>query len=253
MPYILLLSAFVAYIPKKVFNLFYKSSNYRETDIIESAWKKLKSAVVGETKADMPISSAIAEKLLLLRQTNTKMPITNYLTFIYFSMKILTICVNFVQLWILAISLRTSNIFWGWKLTRELFNGEDWRVNGFFPRVTFCDFQTRHLGQVRPHTVQCVLILNMFNEKIFLFLWFWFVFLILATFINLAWWFYRVFVTRRSIRMITDALQQTGLKDVDHDDVLEFIRRYLFYDGIVVLRLIDSNVGFISMANFKPF
>lgn len=141
------------------------------------------------------------------------MPFPNYLTLIYFSMKILTIFVNFFQLWIISIFLKTSNIFWGWNLSKKILNGEDWRINGFFPRVTFCDFQTKHLGQDRPHTVQCVLMLNMFNEKIFLILWFWFMFLIITTFINLIWWFYRVFIINRSIKMINDALEVSSQKN----------------------------------------
>lgn len=43
----------------------------------------------------------------------------------------------------------------------------------------------------QPHTVQCVLPLNLFNEKIFLFLWFWFILVTVITCSNLLFWFWR--------------------------------------------------------------
>jgi len=54
-----------------------------------------------------------------------------------------------------------------------------------FPRVTKCTFwKYGHSGTIQTHDAECVLPINILNEKIFVFLWFWFILLTVITFIN---------------------------------------------------------------------
>ena len=48
--------------------------------------------------------------------------------------------------------------FFGLNLLLNLTRGHDWHASGTFPRVTYCDFKVRVVGQPKPqpHTVQCV-------------------------------------------------------------------------------------------------
>lgn len=58
-----------------------------------------------------------------------------------------------------------------------------------FHTVVFCDFRIRMLGDhLHRHTVQCVLPINIFSEKIFTLLWFWLFILNFINFYNFAKW-----------------------------------------------------------------
>merc|ERR1719300_864022 len=55
-----------------------------------------------------------------------------------------------------------------------------------FPRVTKCTFHKYGpSGQIQRHDAQCILPINILNEKIFVFLWFWFIILAGMTAIDL--------------------------------------------------------------------
>uniref|UniRef100_A0A914QHC7 Innexin n=1 Tax=Panagrolaimus davidi TaxID=227884 RepID=A0A914QHC7_9BILA len=58
-----------------------------------------------------------------------------------------------------------------------LHSGVEWRQSGLFPRVTVCDMQILRFGAPLNYTMECVLPLNMFNEKIFMFFYFWMIIL----------------------------------------------------------------------------
>jgi len=65
----------------------------------------------------------------------------------------------------------------------------DWPLSDRFPRVTLCDVYVRQQGvNIQLHTVQCVLPINLFNEKIFLLIWYWLVLVAVATFVNILQW-----------------------------------------------------------------
>jgi hypothetical protein len=256
MPYIFVLEAIICYCPKLIFKLLYSFAEMRVTDVIQYAWQKVKDVKTknkkGEAAQPIAVDSLISKQLMDLRGIQirpTKVAFGWYLTAIYFGMKLSILSSITIQLLLLQFFIKADNPFWGFGLFSDLYYGRDWRVNGYFPRVTFCDLKTRDLGQQRPHTIQCVLMLNMFIEKIYLFLWAWFLVTFVITLINVFYWALRVFSRGSKLSMINDALVQSGINKPDSREIEIFIRHELRYDGVVLMRLIDSNFGYINMSN----
>jgi hypothetical protein len=142
--------------------------------------------------------------------------------------------------------LNTDYHLFGINVIKSLIRGDDWRRSVRFPRVTLCDFEVRTLANIHRHTVQCVLPINLFNEKIFFFIWFWFVFVFLITFLNCVQWMYRsmslanqeVFVNRKLV-----TLNCVSSSRDSQEIVRNFTSNYLRQDGIFVLRMLVKNAG----------
>ncbi|CAD5113739.1 unnamed protein product [Dimorphilus gyrociliatus] len=169
----------------------------------------------------------------------------NYLVALYMSSKILYFVNVIAQLFMLNGFLGTDYHLYGFEIIRELFYGRDWTASRRFPRVTLCDFEIRQMGNFHRHTVQCVLPINLFNEKIYIFLWFWFVFVSTATAVSFLRWlvfigmrYSRVRYIRRHLKVM-DKIQ----RDNERERKLsyKFAETYLRQDGIFVLKLVGKN------------
>ena len=86
-----------------------------------------------------------------------------------------------------------------------------------------------------------------FAEKIFIFSWLWFFCLFFVALLNLLFWAYRTLSMPSKVRMVNDALRLHNRRP-PRPKVRLFIQDFLKLDGVVVLRLIDSNAGYIHMA-----
>ncbi|VDO87447.1 unnamed protein product [Heligmosomoides polygyrus] len=125
----------------------------------------------------------------------------------------------------------------GLRVVVDALSGRQWEQSGNFPRVTFCDLEVRQLGgAVHRWTLQCVLMINMFNEKIFVFLWWWFCVLLFLSLLNLIRWVIRLsFDSQRSFITAVLVLFQESA------DAGEFCRTMLRTDGVTIVRLIEEN------------
>uniref|UniRef100_A0A915P6N7 Innexin n=1 Tax=Meloidogyne floridensis TaxID=298350 RepID=A0A915P6N7_9BILA len=82
----------------------------------------------------------------------------------------------------LARALQTDRYQWyGISVIQDLMRGIPWQASGYFPRV-------RQMANIQKYSVQCVLVINIFTEKIFILLWFWYGILLVATSISFIYW-----------------------------------------------------------------
>ncbi|KAM7542853.1 hypothetical protein Aperf_G00000010577 [Anoplocephala perfoliata] len=161
-------------------------------------------------------------------------------------------------------------------------NTRFWDQTGSFPRVALCDFELRRMGSNQHrYTIQCVLRINIFNEKIYIFLWFWFFLVFILNLLSLLRWCYKLLL--RSVRVLfirnliciyfninaskhqpfpkalpsdkeRDNQQgQFSISDIfkTRDDLQAsriFCEDILGQDGVLLLRFINMNVGPSSAA-----
>ncbi|KAK2140718.1 hypothetical protein NP493_5625g00004 [Ridgeia piscesae] len=176
----------------------------------------------------------------------------NYLTCCYLCMKLLYLANGIGQLWMLDVFLgfQRSYQLYGFHVLVKFLRGEDWSQSERFPRVTLCDFQIRQQTNVHRYTVQCVLPINLFNEKIFIFIWFWLLGMAFMSTINIVHW-----LTRQTILSTQTAYVRRQLSSMDtinkreHRATREFTESYLRRDGLLIVRLVANNAGGLVAAD----
>uniref|UniRef100_A0AC34RM35 Innexin n=1 Tax=Panagrolaimus sp. JU765 TaxID=591449 RepID=A0AC34RM35_9BILA len=174
----------------------------------------------------------------------------SYVSTLYIFIKLLYVLNIFLQFVILNNFLGTPHSFWGLDTMLQLIQGQDWTDTHVFPRVTLCDFQVRRLANLHNYTVQCVLMINMFNEKIYLFIWFWFAFVLISTVINFFYTLVTLVPPGSRERKVFDLLNQHQLADVvNTPETKNVVRRFansaLCPDVVLLLRFVEGHAGAI--------
>ncbi|TKR92328.1 hypothetical protein L596_007004 [Steinernema carpocapsae] len=138
--------------------------------------------------------------------------------------------------------------FYGIGVLKDLLWGRPWSESGNFPRVTYCDLDIRQLGQPQRHTVQCVLVINIFTEKVFILLWLWYSLLAVISFTSFFSWVFSSLPFDQRKRFIARRLE---LADVEfkrknfQKELEEFVRDYVKMDGVFVLKMLTIHSGIL--------
>lgn len=256
-PIVLAVQAFLFYFPSLVWKAFNFSTGINVKNVLNSAGQ-IKNKFDGKTRETQVKKAAhhLIEALEMQRELKTdSLSILKrsrksgiYLTVLYLIVKILYVCNIIVQFCIFKSFLGTKTSFWGWEILNDITEGREWEETGNFPRVTMCDFNVRVLGNLHRWTVQCVLMINMFTEKIYVFLWFWFLLVGVLSIISMMYWFValcspgsqREFVSKYLRCQNAIGSQPTRSEE---ERVNGFVKNFLTPDGVFLARLIQTNGG----------
>ena len=174
-----------------------------------------------------------------------------FLTGLYLFVKMLFFINVVCQFFILDAFMGGFFSFWGLEAMSSLAMEYEMKESRRFPRVTLCDFRIRQLQNIQDYTVQCVLPINLFNEKIFVFLWFWFVLVAAVTGTNFLLWCYRSLFRRNRVQIVKKYLKiQDKLRtETDKKICRKFADMHLRDDGIFVLRIVQKNSNDILLSD----
>uniref|UniRef100_A0A915PVJ1 Innexin n=1 Tax=Setaria digitata TaxID=48799 RepID=A0A915PVJ1_9BILA len=215
-PIVLLLQALMFFIPQWIWKTLNKQSGVDLDTIVKGA-KNLRASKCTERKKELEKLALFVEECL---EFDTPHHQNRYFCFNY------------------GYSL-------GSYILLDLWQGREWLDSGVFPRVTMCDFKVRRLANIHRYSVQCVLMINMVNEKIYLFIWFWFLFVAASTLLNFIYFLYNTMLASNRERTGRLLLLHMKLDETPMDQAIlrRFVHKALRPDGVLLLRFVDMYAG----------
>ncbi|WKX91382.1 hypothetical protein Q1695_009880 [Nippostrongylus brasiliensis] len=256
-PYVLFLQALFYLIPK----LFWKLVGSHwchgvdlETAIIEA--EKLRT-LVGDDRTSALNSLANFIRDVLESKRRRSYFGSSLASICYVITKWLEVLNGVGQLYLLAAFVGEGDFFWGFRLLMSVLNGTDDPNTGMFPRIVLCDVARFALANLHKEHMQCVLMLNFINEKIYTFLWFWIVFITMASLFSalrqtaaLLLPMYRALIADNFLPtqdvLFSNAAAEHGVRPAAVTSralVDYFVHKVLRCDGVLLLSFINGNVG----------
>jgi len=277
MPFILLFQALLFNVPSLVWHGMNQKAGIDADHILLSANRLELSTAAKENDMDIVDKKRNQYKKMITRQlgrflgatkkrrdvkgaqasgkkaekVRAKCQLSGYLVFLFMFSKVLYLGNIFFQFFFVSKVLGINYLNYGFEIMKGMWAEHDWEGSHdvAFPRVAFCDLEVRRLGNTHRYSTQCTLLLNMFNEKVYIGLWFWFIMLGVANVLGIVVWILRIGIhhdrvlfLRNHLRADKRVSRPTSKRDRYR---IEKFSDYLQQDGIFLLRLISANTNAI--------
>uniref|UniRef100_A0A7E4V9Q2 Innexin n=1 Tax=Panagrellus redivivus TaxID=6233 RepID=A0A7E4V9Q2_PANRE len=182
-PFILAIQAFSFYLPHLVFRSFNWVTGYHLYSIIQTGSSN-KFASGADRQAAIESTANLIYKASQIHSNWLRwFRGDEFVTAMYFTMRFAYLILICIQMGVYKFFI--GDFFYAFSILKS---GMEWRESGHFPRVTNCDFQVLKYASPLNYTMECVLPLNMFNEKIFLLLFLWMILLFGINIFSLFKW-----------------------------------------------------------------
>lgn len=174
----------------------------------------------------------------------------NNLIYYYIFIKILYVAIGIAQLYLMYTFLRFDQregyLFFGWRILDDIRRGRPWTETQVFPRIGACRHTLQHVAAGNNLFAQCVLPINMLNEKIYIFLYFFLAAVMLFTVVSIPLWIFRISKNRQRhfVKRFLKMADVYNREDQQLKDLIDrFINEFLRQDGHFLLRMLSMNAG----------
>uniref|UniRef100_A0A1I8ARD4 Innexin n=1 Tax=Steinernema glaseri TaxID=37863 RepID=A0A1I8ARD4_9BILA len=233
-PIMLALQALCFFIPNWMWSAVHRHTTIMP-EVFISAAVKCKNMHGEDRNAELKtIAKSMHGAIKAFRREKVSLSTGETATVAYLATKFAFLVIVAIQFFLMNYFLGGTYLNWCSTTIGAILHGNEWNESPIFPRV---------MANIQRHTVQCVLMLNMINEKIYLFLFAWFIFIGVSTAINFLYNLAIVVLRPMAISSIVSQLDEDVVSSCPARHTTKFVKKYLRADGVLLLRFIGSNAG----------
>ncbi|CAJ0583552.1 unnamed protein product, partial [Mesorhabditis spiculigera] len=248
-PIVLALQAVMFYMPNYLWNSILAHTAINPVDFLTEA-ERIKKFHGKEREQEIEhLASNYLDAVSVFQRPrkfsqNTQARSGRNAVYLYLMTKALYFINLVVQIWLVDRFLGGKFISWGMININNIVTNSSMADGSVFPRVIYCDFLVRRLADVHRYTVQCVIMMNMINEKVYLLLYIWFMMLFVLTAVNFFYYCAMLllpFMRHRLLLIGSDDPKgrRKGLSKYRS----RFVNECAMPDGVLLLQFVKEHVG----------